>query len=710
MPRALTTFFRQLTNAVGREVPADAMAPLLAPSLRALDSAAPVSPELRGELLGLGRRLGLLFDELPRRVDQAARLAQDGRVVLLIVERAHGHELVLVRTGEGPLLEAACLRGGRVEARRPTVAGFAEALDIDAEALFAAFQVRSMGGGVASSDGAHSLHQGRPLRRLWSILRDDRSAICLVVGLAAAVGILGLAIPVAVQALVNFVSFGSLLQPVFVLGALVLGFLSLSGAVRVFKSYVVEILQRRVFVRVVSDMALRLPRVRLDAYDRGYGPELINRFFDVVIVQKAVATLLIDGLDMVLQAGIGLLLLGFYHPFLLLFDVLLIAMILLIVLGIGRGAVTTAIKESKVKYEVAGALEDLARAPLTYKLFGAPELARARLVDLAGSYVGARSKHYRLVLWQQIGAVALYAGASTALLTLGGLLVIEGQLTLGQLIAAELIVSVALSSFVKFGKQLEVSYDMLAGVDKLGALYDLPLEDSAGEPHVAAAAGARVELRAVSYAYPGCSPVVTDLSMRIEAGAQVAVLAPRAAAKSTVAELMCGLRRPDSGLVLFDGLDLRGIAPASLHAQIKLAKGFEVVPGDIVDNVRLGRSDVTIDDVHRVLRRFGILDDLMALPDGLRTQIAVTGAPLSTNTVRMLMLARSVVGGARVVVIDSLLDELAPDLAESSLAALRESLPDTTLVVLTARPEVARQLPTVLTLTPSTVAATGGGV
>jgi putative ABC transport system ATP-binding protein len=531
-----------------------------------------------------------------------------------------------------------------------------------------------------------------PLRRLWTFLAPDRAAIWLVVGFAIGVGILGLATPVAVQALVNVVAFGSVLQPVAVLGTLLFAFLAFSGTIRVFKSYIVEILQRRVFVRVVSDMSVRLPRVRLDAYDRGYGPELVNRFFDIVIVQKAVATLLIDGLDMVLQAAIGLLLLGFYHPYLLVFDVVLVVVIGVIVLGFGRRAVATAIKESKVKYQVAGALEELARSPITYKLQGAPELARARLADLASHYIGARRKHFKVLVWQQVGAVSLHAIASTALLTLGGLLVIDGALTLGQLIAAELIVSIALSSFVKFGKQLEVFYDMLAGVDKLGALYDLPLEASAGDPHDVAAASAALEVRGLSYAYPGRAPVIDGLSFAIEPGEHVAILGRRGSGKSTLGDLLCGLREAQSGLVLFDGVDVRTLASASLRAHLSLAKGLEIVEGDIVDNVRLGRSDVSLDDVRAALALFGILDELMELPDGLHTAVAVTGAPLSTRTVRLLMLARSVVGDARAVVVDDLLDELDPEAVDHTLRALREEQRGRTLIVLTARADIAARL------------------
>jgi putative ABC transport system ATP-binding protein len=692
---APSTFFHDLAEAAGRRLPAPVVAQALAIALPDGPFATPPAT-LPPLLLDLARRLDLQLEALPTRLDEAVWATREREPVLLVLRQGEAAELVLLAAEDGAEVTVHRLSGAGHARARVAGADLPLTLAIPPDGIAAAFAVRRIGS--RGRDAGQAAHGGRPLRRLFALLAADRGALWTVLWFAVAVGVLGLATPVAVQALVNFVAFGSLVQPVVVLGALLLGCLGLSGAIRVLKSYVVEILQRRVFVRVVSDMARRLPRVRLDAYDRGFGPELVNRFFDVVIVQKAVSTLMIDGLDMVLQAGIGLLLLGFYHPYLLVFDLALILAILLILLGIGRNAVATAIQESKVKYEVAGALEELARAPVTYKLQGAPELARARLAELTDRYLGARRQHFGIVLRQQVGAVSLHAIASTTLLTLGGLLVIDGQLTLGQLIAAELIVSIALSSFVKFGKQLEVFYDMLAGVDKLGALYDLPLEPDRGDPHAVAGEGARIELRDVDYGHPGRAKVVAGVSLAVEPGERVAILAPRGSGKSTLAELLCGLRDPDGGQVLFDGLDLRAIDSTSVRTQISLARGLEVVEGDVIDNVRLGRTTVSVDAVRAVLQRLGLLDELMALRDGLRTRVTVSGAPLSARTVRLLMLARSLVDTARVVVVDDVLDELGPADLARVVGALGNDPRRRTVIVFTARPDVAALLPRAIAL------------
>ncbi|MBK8976169.1 MAG: ATP-binding cassette domain-containing protein [Planctomycetes bacterium] len=697
--RARTTFFRDLALAAGRDIPQRTVEAAVESLGAGLDPSAAADASLLRALTGFGHRLGLAIRAVRAHLAEAVALAEPGHPVLLVLRRDAGHELVVVQAQDGLTARVDAVRGDTHERRTVSRGDFANDAGIDPADVMFACQVGVMGA-RPERETTPSL-QGKPLRRLWQFLAPDRPAILLVVAFAAAVGVLTLVTPVAVQTLVNFVAFGGLVQPLIVLGILMFFTLAFAGAIRAFKAFVVEILQRRVFVRVVSDLSARLPRVRLDAYDRGYGPELVNRFFDVMTVQKAGASLLIDGLDIVLQTGIGLLVLGFYHPFLLVFDILLIAAIAVILAVVGRGAIRTAMKESKAKYAVAGALEELARAPVTYKLFGAPELARAHLAGLTEQYVLSRRKHFRIVFRQRIGAIVLHAIASTALLTLGGLLVIQGQLTLGQLIAAELIVSVALTSFVKFGKQLEAYYDMLAGVDKLGVLYDLPLEEDAGESLAAVGRAAALEMRGVGYAYPDHPAVIRDLDLRIEPGRRVALCGPRGAGKSTVAELLTGLREPTAGIVLFDGIDVRDIANSSIRFHMNLVKGFEIVSGSILENVRLGRSEVTIDEVRDALGRFGILDELMALPDGLRTEIGYEGAPLSRGTARLLMLARAIVGRPRAIVVDGILDNLDDASARRALATLAGSEASWTLVLLTAREDLCEGFDEVHTLAAS---------
>ncbi len=420
-------------------------------------------------------------------------------------------------------------------------------------------------GDPAAGDRAHGHGHGdheamSPLKRLIGLIRPEGGDIRVVVAFAVGVGVLSLATPLAVEALVTTVAMNLLVQQLVVLSFVLLVCLSLAAAMRALQTCVVEAIQQRVFVRVTSDLAYRLPRVRVDALDREYGPELVNRFFDVVTVQKVGALLLLDGIAIVLQSVIGLLLLAFYHPYLLGFSLVMLGAMAFIVFQLGRGAVATSIRESRAKYDVAGRLEELVLAPLAYKLEGGAEFAMDRADILARRYLAARRDHFRIVLRQVVFALALQAVASTALLGLGGWLVIQGQLTLGQLVAAELIVVTVVGSFTKLGKHLEGWYDLMAAVDKLGHLTDLPLERRDGEAdHAKEGVGASLRLRSVAFEYDGRGPILDGLDLDVHPGERVAIVGPSGTGKSTLVDLLYGLRAPTGGHVEIDGVNLRDL-------------------------------------------------------------------------------------------------------------------------------------------------------
>ncbi len=528
--------------------------------------------------------------------------------------------------------------------------------------------------GTATSHGAHAgaiSHNGHPpFRRLIRLFADDRRDIGLVLLFSVIVGFLTLATPITVQALVNFVSFGGLVQPLVVLGILLFGFLALAGAIRVVQAYVIEVLQRRLFARVLADLSLRLPRVTADCFDRGNGPELVNRFFDIVTVQKVAAMLLLDGASVMLQILVGLVILAFYHPFLLAFDVLLILSIVFVMFALGRGAVRTAIAESRAKYAVVAALEEMARYPIVFKLAGASDFARQRADALAIDYVQSRRSHFSVVQRQTVGFLTLQVFAATTLLTLGGFLVMDGQLTLGQLVAAELIVSGILVSLAKFGKQLESVYDLLAAVDKLGHLFDLPLERDDGAALPPGEGELALELRDVTYAFPGQPPVIKDYTLSVAPREHVCIVGRHGSGKSLLADMLIGLRRPTAGTITLGGADLREIELTSLREHVALIRGIEIVDGTVEENVRMSRSEIPSAVVREVLGRVGILDRIRELPDGLGTHLAPTGAPLSPGQAGRLMVARAMIGRPQFLVLDDLLDDLDEEAREQVLNAV----------------------------------------
>lgn len=534
-------------------------------------------------------------------------------------------------------------------------------------------------------------HGPAPLTRLLGLLRPELHDIWMVIIYAIGVGVLSLAVPITAMAVVNTTALATLVQQLVVLCVALLVSLGLAALLRILQAVIVEYLQQRIFVRVVADLSYRLPRVDVQAFDRQHGPELVNRFFDVLTVQKASATLLLDGITVALQIAIGLTLLAFYHQILLGFDLVLIAALAFIVFVLGRGAVDSSIRESRAKYEVAGWIEEMARHPVAFKLNGGPLFAWERADLLSRQYLLARQKHFRILLRQFGFAFALQVLASTALLGLGGYLVIQGQLTLGQLVAAEIVVALVVASFTKLGKQLESYYDLLAAVDKLGHLTDLPLEREGGAVHGARSKGAAIDLQNVHFTYGEGHRVVLDgFSLQIAPGERVALLGPNGAGKSTLVDLLFGLRVPTEGFIEIDGMDLRDLRLESLREQIAVVKGIEIFEGTVLDNIRMGREQLSVADVRQALEAVGLLDEVLDFPLGLSAPLSTGGSPLSLGQAERLMLARAIVGGPRLLVLDEVLDDMDQEIRHAVLPALLGLDARWTLLVVTHSEDVAR--------------------
>lgn len=507
---------------------------------------------------------------------------------------------------------------------------------------------------------AHRIVSDRPekqaMARLRALMRLERSELWVVVIYAVAIGALTLTTPIAVQALVNTVAFGALTQPLFVLTILLMAGLSFAAALKAMAAFVVEVLQQRLFVRSVADVARRLPRVDLGGLPADRGPELVNRFFDVVMIQKSASSLLLDGVSVALQAAVGMVLLAFYHPLLLAFDVVLLLALAGLVLLPLRGAIHTSLHESTTKYATVAWLEEIARNPALFKSESGMRHAVARAEVLSRDYLVARRAHWSRLLSQLLGGLGLQVITGGALLGIGGLLVLERQLTLGQLVAAELVVTAVSASFAKLGKTLETFYDLLAGTQKLGKLVDLPLEPHGGVREFGTGA-ARVRLRGASLRCDART-ALAELDATIAAGEHVLITGESGAGKSALLDLCFGLRVPDRGQIEVDGVDLRTADLPALREHITLVRPGDLFTATLRENLQIGAPDASLAALRVALSLVDLEDTVAALPHGLDTELSPTGAPLSASQARRLVLARALVEQPRLLLIDGMLDRL----------------------------------------------------
>ena len=542
-------------------------------------------------------------------------------------------------------------------------------------------------GGLAHEVG-HGHSPPRPFSRLKHLLQPERRDIATVVVFAVAVAVLSLATPIAVESLVNTVAFGILFGPVIVITGVLMACLGLAAAIRAMQIYVVECIQQRLFVRVVADYAHRLPRIQLEAFDHRYGPELANRFFDILNLQKSLAILLLDGVALVVAAIVGMLVLAFYHPFLLGFDILLVLLTAFILFVLGWGGVRTSLHESHAKYDVAGWLQELLRCHRAFKFAGGQNLAFEKADHLAGEYLAARRQHFRVVWRQTVFALWLQVVASTALLGLGGWLVINRQLTLGQLVAAELIVTLVVASVAKLGKYAETCYDLMVGAEKLGLLTDLPTEREGGEALPDSGHGTALRVHGVDYVSHRTLHFPAD--WQVAPNERVALTGAPGSGKTTFFEVLCGLREPDQGVVEVDGIDLRELSLELWREQVALVDGAEIFLGTLMENMRVGRPHLSTRDVREALRVVGMTGVVHDLAHGIDTPLSPGGGPLSASQSLRLTIARALAGRPRLLILDGVLDVLdlreCPDL----LPRLFDRSASWTLLVVSTNPEVVR--------------------
>jgi ABC-type bacteriocin/lantibiotic exporter with double-glycine peptidase domain len=534
-----------------------------------------------------------------------------------------------------------------------------------AESASAQTVIRERGDTAQHAGDSHTDHHHMPpFRRLLKILSPERREILLLLVFAFFSGILYLALPLVIDTVVTNLAFGSQTQPYFqalvVIGQLLAACLLLQALIIGFQYYVAELIQRRIIVRIAGDLSYRLPRVAARAIDQLHAPELVNRFLDSVTVQKNTAFFLLDGINVILSTLIGLILLALYHPYLIVFVAILIFLIVAFIWPFGRRSVDSSIAESRCKYDLVGWFEQVATYPFMFKGRGGYEMAYQRTNELAAQYVHARRYHFKLVLRQISGLLFVSVIASVALLILGVTLVLRQELTLGQLVASELIMSSIVAAVIKLGKKLETWYDTLAATDKLGHLLDLETESEEGEvittPHDIK--GMKVEAKGVSFGYHEGYPIFANLSFTLEPGTRACICGPQGSGVSSLLDLCFALRDTSDGYLSFDGLDMRSWHLESLRNSMELLRRDEFVSGTVMENLRLGRSDITVDEIHTALKTVGMLDECLHHSDGLDMMLQVGGSPFSTRQRVALLIARSLVQKPRLLLIDEIFDGL----------------------------------------------------
>lgn len=556
---------------------------------------------------------------------------------------------------------------------------------------------------------ASSLSSRPPFDRLLELLLHERRAVGYVYLYAALAGLFSLTLPLGVQALIGLVSGGMLLQPAILLIAFVVLGTAAAGGLQLLQLSVIERLQQRVMARFAIEVASLLPRTALEPLAGTDLPETTNRFFEVVTIQKSISKLLLDGVTALLSVIMGLLLLTLYHPYFSFLGAGLVALLALLLKLTGRYALQTAITESTHKYRIAHWLQELAREVRLFKLAPDASLPLGRVDGELTAYLKARQAHFRIVLRQATAIIAVKTLITAALLIMGSVLVLSRAITLGQFVAAEIVIVLVLSGVEKLSMSLTVFYDLLAAMEKAGHLRDLPTEESRGTVAVGGAErGFAVEARDLRYRYPGSArEALRGVALRIGAGECVAIACAEGAGASTMTSVLSGLAPGFEGAVTLDGVSLRDIPFRMLRRQVATLDDLPgTFDGSLEENVLLGRPGLAPAEAVTALRSAGLADWLAELPAGLATPVGPAEG-LPPHVTRRIALARTLVGRPRLIMIDQFLRDLDPQFRRDTLRLLRDGTPGWSVLLITRDPSVLAETDRIYLLEDGAITAEG---
>lgn len=483
-----------------------------------------------------------------------------------------------------------------------------------------------------------------PVKRLFQLLAADKKDIFFVYVYAALIGLVSLTLPLGIQAAVELISGGVVFSSVYLLiGLIIIGTLG-TGVLQVLQITIVEYLQRRVFTKAAFEFAFRVPRIKMEEVLNLHMPELMNRFFDVLTLQKGLPKILIDLSTGIIQIFFGLLLLSFYHPFFVVFGVALLGLLFLIFYLTGPKGLKTSIKESKYKYKVVYWLEEMARTLYSFKLAGNTVLPLRKTDYLVNNYLENRGKHFKVLISQYSFILLFKAVITGGLLILGTILVVQREITLGQFVASEVIIILVLASVEKIIMYMDVVYDMLTAVDKISHVTDIPLESSGGIdiPLTQLENGYHVIMDDVSYSYPGSTtPSLKNISVDIPKGGSICVSGGSGAGKTTFTNIIAGIHLNFSGAMTYNGYSLRDLDATYIRDKIgKNVSQEDIFEGSILENILVGKPNSDITNALDAINEVGLMDEINKLSNGLNTQMLSGGKGYSSSFVNKLILAR----------------------------------------------------------------------
>lgn len=540
-----------------------------------------------------------------------------------------------------------------------------------------------------------------PVQRFFRLLEPNKKAIRNLYIFAVFNGLIALSLPLGIQAIINLIQGGEVSASWILLVSIVLIGYILNGGLQIVQLRITEDLQKDIFTRSAFEFAYRIPRIRMDALQNQYAPELMNRFFDTITIQKGVAKVLLEMTAAALSILFGLILLSFYHPFFIIFSVLIIVLGFLIGNYTFQRGLKSSMKESKYKYKVAFWLEEVARTNTTFRLSCDTSLPVRKTDTLVESYLDAREGHFKVLLRQYYLFIFFKILIAAGFLILGGILVFNQQMNIGQFVAAEIVILLLISSTEKLLLTLEIVYDLLTSIEKIGQVTDLTLEKSDGRNIIANEdqKGMSVSIHNLYFKYPDSTEnSLQDLNIDIKSNEKVTLTGSNGSGKATLLKLMTAFFEPQRGNIIYDNIPIKNYDITELRSSIaECISEDRIFEGTLLENLTVGR-EIGQHKISEVLENIGLTSFVNQLTQGYNTEIGPQGKRLPGSVTQKIILARNLLKEPRLMIVEDIFKNIEKKEKLEIFRYILKKNEDRTVIVVSKDPDIMQLTDRIITL------------
>ncbi len=519
--------------------------------------------------------------------------------------------------------------------------------------------------------------------QLFDLLRPESGFYKAVIIYSIAISLLTLAVPISLQLLVDTVANIALLRAVVLISVLLFALLFLSSLMYALRAYALEIFTRKFYSRISSEIAMTAILAEPNYFEEHHQTDLFNRYFDILTIKKAVPVILTNGFTLVLQSLIGFTVVSFYHFYFFIFCLVLVLLIWLIWKIWGWAAINTAFRLSDAKYKTAAWLQSLSINIDAYRNSLDPSYVMIETDRLIKDHIDLQADHFKNTYSQLLSFLLLYSLASAVLLGMGGWLVILGELTLGQLVAAELIMSAIFVGLPQMAGYLDTYFDVCAAVEELSRFKTVQTE--------AAKQGKSQKLpkkNGIAFTKVRLARQEQEMQFNFELPeSSIIRVTGNTVSFRWLAEMLRANYRPNSGLITIDQVDNTDIDLISLRQSVRIVDRVTFLPMTLN-----GYMDLFVPDNPSVSRQQAIAlmrldEDIARLEHGYETLLSRSAWPLTQPQAIRLKLASVLLSKPPILILGDIVDTVDPDVFEEFVTAMQDA--GSTIIYFTRRQDIS---------------------